>query len=173
MIHRLDAAEFACFNPRSQEMNQLIKSLPGVLRAAGNAEEVAQAAAIAAWKHAAGDGLKEHAVPLKLENRTLTVAVADAIWQKQLHAMRGQMLFRVNSILGQPIVGAIEFVVDPKVAKARIETPKALEQPLDNEVPLEIWSAANAIHDKELRKSFLKTAMAALKRKDNDANNAS
>jgi hypothetical protein len=146
-------------------MNQLIKSLPSVLRASGNAEEVAQAAAIAAWKHAAGDGLKEHAVPVKLENRTLTVAVADVIWQKQLHAMRGQMLFRVNSILGQPIVSTIEFVVDPKLAKTRTEAPKRQEESLDNEVPLELWSAANAIHDKELRKSFLRTAMAALKRK--------
>jgi hypothetical protein len=149
----------------NRKMNQLIKSLPAVLRASGNAEEVAQAAAIAAWKHAAGDGLKDHAVPVKLENRTLTVAVADTIWQKQLHAMRGQMMFRVNSILGRPIVSAIEFVVDPKVAKARAEVPKPPGEPLDNEVPLEIWSAANAIHDKELRKSFLKTAMAALKRK--------
>jgi len=34
-------------------MNQLIKSLPGVLRATGDSEEVAEAAAIAAWKHAA------------------------------------------------------------------------------------------------------------------------
>src|SRR5215208_7144724 len=143
------------------DMNQLIKALPNVLRAAGDSAEVAEAAAIAAWKHAAGEGLKGRAVAVKLENRTLTVAVADVIWQKQLHAMRGQMLFRVNSILGQPIVSAIEFVVDPKVAKARAETPKAAEEPLDNEVPLELWSAANAIHDKELRKSFLKTAMAA------------
>jgi predicted nucleic acid-binding Zn ribbon protein len=101
-------------------MNQLIKSLPDILRAAGDSEEVAEAAAIAAWKHAAGDGLKGHAVPLKLKDRTLTVAVADAIWQKQLHLMRGQLLFRVNTILGQPIVSAIEFVIDPK-------------QPLDNE----------------------------------------
>jgi hypothetical protein len=160
-------------NRKTAKMNQLIKSLPGVLRAAGNAEEVAQAAAIAAWKHAAGDGLKEHAVPVKLENRTLTVAVADAIWQKQLHAMRGQMLFRVNSILGQPIVSAIEFVVDAKLAKPRTEMRKPPEQPLDNEVPLEIWSAANAIRDKELRKTFLKTALAALKRKENDATNPS
>jgi len=154
-------------------MNQLIKSLPGVLRAAGNAEEVAQAAALAAWKHAAGDGLKDHAVPVKLENRTLTVAVADVIWQKQLHAMRGQMLFRVNSILGQPIVSTIEFVIDPKVAKARPESPKPADEPLDNEVPLELWSAANAIHDKELRRSFLKTAMASLKRKTSNANHSS
>jgi hypothetical protein len=145
-------------------MNQLIKSLPNILRAAGDSEEVAEAAAIAAWKHAAGDGLKDRAVPLKLKDRTLTVAVADAIWQKQLHSMRGQLLFRVNTILGQPIVGAIEFVINPRLASAQAEQQKPKEEPLDNEVPLELWSAANAIHDKELRKTFLKTAVLALKR---------
>ena len=146
-------------------MNQLIKSLPGVLRAAGDSAEVAEAAAIAAWKHAAGDGLKQHALPVKLENRTLRVAVVDPIWQRQLHLMRGQLLFRINSILGQPVVSSIEFEVDAKLFKARTEQPQQPEQPLDNEVPLELWSAANAIHDKELRRSFLKTAMAALRRR--------
>jgi hypothetical protein len=145
-------------------MKQLIKSLPTILRAAGDSEEVAEAAAIAAWKHAAGDGLKDHAVPVKLENRTLTVSVADVIWQKQLHSMRGQLLFRVNTILGQPLVSAIEFVVDPKLALAQAEQQKPQDEPINNEVPLELWSAANAIHDKELRKSFLKTATLSLKR---------
>src|ERR1041385_3388893 len=145
-------------------MNQLIKSLPQVLRASGNAAEVAEAAAIAAWKHAAGDGLKEHAVALKLENRTLIVAVVDPIWRKQLTAMRGQLLFRVNSILGQPLVSALDFVIDPTLVKPRVEQGKH-DEPLDNEVPLELWSAANAIHDKELRKNFLKTALLSLKRK--------
>jgi hypothetical protein len=146
-------------------MNQLIKSLPGVLRAAGNAEEVAEAAALAAWKHVAGDGLKEHAVPVKLVDRTLTVAVADAIWQKQLHSMRGSLLFRLNTLLGQPVVSTIDFVIDATLVKTRTEQPKPIEQPLDIEVPLELWSAANAIHDKELRRNFLKTAMASLRRK--------
>jgi hypothetical protein len=146
-------------------MKQLIKSLPTILRAAADSEEVAEAAAIAAWKHAAGDGLKDHAVPVKLENRTLTVSVADVIWQKQLHSMRGQLLFRVNTILGQPLVSAIEFVVDPKLALAQAEQQKPQDEPINNEVPLELWSAANAIHDKELRKSFLKTATLSLKRR--------
>ena len=146
-------------------MNQLIKSLPQVLRAAGDSAEVAEAAAIAAWKHAAGDGLKDHAVALKLENRTLTVAVGDPIWQKQLTSMRGQLLYRLNSILGQSLVSALDFVIDPKLAKPRTKQTSQPEEPLDNEVPLELWSAANTIHDKELRKSFLKTALLALKRK--------
>ena len=79
--------------------------------------------------------------------------------------MRGQLLFRVNTILGQPIVSAIEFVVDPKLAMAQAEQQKPQEEQLDNEVALELWAAANAIHDKELRKSFLKTATLSLKRR--------
>ena len=147
-------------------MNQLIKSLPGVLRAAGDSTEVAEAAAIAAWKHAAGDGLKEHAVPLKLEDRTLTIAVADAIWQKQLYSMRGQLLFRINSILGKPLVGALDFVIDSTIAKPSVEQPTERDELLDNEVPIELWSAANAIQDKDLRKKFLKTALVSLRHKD-------
>jgi len=92
----------------------LIKALPLVLRASGNAPEVAEAAAIAAWKHCAGEGLKDRAVAYALDDRTLRVAVADLIWQKQLHSMRGQMLYRINTLLGQPVVGAIEFVIDPE-----------------------------------------------------------
>ncbi len=95
-------------------MEALIKALPAVLRASGNAPEVAEAAAIVAWKHCAGAGLKERAVALDLHDRTLRVAVADLIWQKQLHAMRGQMLYRINTLQGQPVVGAIEFIIDPE-----------------------------------------------------------
>ena len=95
-------------------MEALIKALPAVLRASGNAPEVAEAAAIAAWKHCAGKGLRERAVPLALRDRTLEVAVADLIWQKQLHAMRGQMLYKINTLLGQPVVSAIEFIIDPE-----------------------------------------------------------
>ena len=98
-------------------MEALIKALPAVLRASGNAPEVIEAAAIAAWKHAAGENLKDHAVPVSLQDRILRVAVADAIWQKQLHTMRGQMLFRVNSLLGQPLVSSIEFVVDSQLCR--------------------------------------------------------
>src|ERR1044071_9555148 len=111
-------------------MNQLIKSLPQVLKAAGNSAEVAEAAAIAAWKHAAGDALKDHAVALKLENRTLTIAVADPIWQKQLTAMRGQLLYRVNTIVGQPLVSAFEFKIDLAHTKPRVEQQEHEDDPL-------------------------------------------
>jgi hypothetical protein len=147
-------------------MKQLIKSLPALLRAAGDSEEVTEAAVFAAWKHAAGEGLKEHALPAKIENRTLMVSVADAVWQKQLHLMRGQLLFRLNSLLGQPIVSRIEFVIEPMLRLTPAPPANSREQSIDNDVPLELWSAANAIQDKELRRSFLKAATASLRRRE-------
>src|SRR5262244_499150 len=95
-------------------MDELIKSLPTVLRAVGSSPEVAEAAALTAWKHSIGEGLQNHAVATKLETNTLIVEVRDAIWQKQLGSMKEQLLFRVNSALGQAIVKDIELRVNPR-----------------------------------------------------------
>ncbi len=146
-------------------MDEFIKTLPSLLKTVGDSREVVEAAAIAAWKHAAGEGLRKHAAPLRLEGKTLVVGIADAVWQNQLGAMKGQLLFRINSILGQPLVTQIDFRIDPEVAK-RQTLPKKGTQDLipDNEVPLELWSAANAIQDKRLRQAFLRAAVSSTKR---------
>ncbi len=149
-------------------MDELVKTLPNLLRVIGNSKEVAEAAAIAAWRHAAGEGLRNHALPLGLEGNTLVVAIADAVWQKQLGAMKGQMLFRINAILGQPLVSQIDLRIDPRMAHSRaLPRPEKKEDVLDNDVPLELWSAANAIKDKGLRQAFLKAALCSTKRLEN------
>jgi len=57
-------------------MEQLIKTLPTILRAGGYSTEVVEAAAIAAWKHLAGDNLSNQAVATKLTGKTLVIAIA-------------------------------------------------------------------------------------------------
>jgi len=151
-------------------MDQLIKALPGVLQAAGDSEDVAEAAAIAVWKHVAGDGLRPHAAPLRLHNKTLTVAVADAIWQKQLDSLAGQLLFRLNSLLGQPVVTYIEFRVDPETLQSAREQQTNIARRSDYEtnafepIPVELVSAAAAIHDHDLRRAFLGAATSCIRR---------
>jgi hypothetical protein len=145
-------------------MEELIKSLPQVLRATGDSDEVAEAAALAAWKHSCGEGLRDHAIATRLEESTLVVDVRDAIWQKQLATMKRQLIFRVNSTLGQPLVKDIELRINPKALTTT--APRSVKTDIvDNEVPLELWSAASAIEDKQLRQKFLKAAMGSLKRK--------
>src|SRR5580765_3414450 len=104
-------------------MESLIKTLPAILTAAGPSAELAEGACFAAWKHAAGDALSVHAVPVKLEDQTLIVAVADNIWQKQLEQIRPQLLFRLNTVLGHSLVKIIELRIDPH-SLPKMRTPQ-------------------------------------------------
>ena len=53
----------------SIRMDQLINSLPALLLAAGNAEEVTEAAALAVWNHVAGEGLRQHTAARSLQKQ--------------------------------------------------------------------------------------------------------
>ncbi|PYS73584.1 MAG: hypothetical protein DMF69_04430 [Acidobacteria bacterium] len=146
-------------------MDELIKSLPRVLRAVGNSPELLEPAAIAAWKHTAGEGLRPHAIATKLDGSVLVIVVRDAIWQNQLAQMKRALIHRINSVLGEAFVKNIELRVDPTMfaPSEPIQPPRG--ELLENEVPIELWSAANAIQDKQLRQKFLKAATALLRRK--------
>ena len=145
-------------------MDELIKTLPGILRSVGNAKEVVEAAAIAAWRRAAGSGLRNHAAALRLDGKTLVVAVPDTVWQKQLGAMKGHLLFRINAILGQPLVSQIDLRIDPRIATTRPLARSETKELMLDKVPLELFSAASAIKDKQLRQVFLKAVASSVAR---------
>ena len=155
-------------------MDDLVRTLPKLLRAAGETEEVLEAAAMIAWKRVVGAGLRAQAVPFRLYKKTLIVAVADATWQKQLETMSGQLLFGLNSLLGQAVITYIEFRIDPKTvqkerAAIRTEEVNRIEQEqralccISGEISL----AADAIHDEDLRRRFLLAAGSCIDRREN------
>ena len=149
---------------RNLLMDDLFRALPELLRAAGEAEEVAEAAALAAWRRVAGEQLRGQAVPFRLYRKMLTVAVPDATWQKQLEQMSGQLLFRLNSVLGQPLVTYIEFRIDLKtvnIERARLRTreiDRATQERRALHCARALAEAANAIRDETLRQRFLLAA---------------
>lgn len=154
-------------------MEDLFRTLPKLLRAAGETEEVLEAAALVAWRRVAGEGLRAQAVPFRLYRKTLVVSVADATWQKQLEAMSGQLLFRLNSLLGQAVVTYIEFRIDPKTVRAEREAAQAettnrgeQERRALKSVSGEIAVAADAIHDEDLRRRFLLAAGSCIDRRE-------
>ncbi len=156
-------------------MDDLIRTLPKLLRAAGEGEEVAEAAAKVAWRRVAGEQLRGQAVPFRLYRKTLLVAVADTTWQKQLEAVSGQLLFRLNSLLGQAMVTYIEFRIDQKtVAEARAALPPDRPDRVVQEKQAlatasgQLSLAAEAIHDDELRRRFLVAAGSCINRRENE-----
>jgi hypothetical protein len=114
--------------------------------------------------------LNSHAVPIQLQGQKLVVVVADNIWKNQLEQMCGQLLFRLNSVLGQPLVKSIELRVDPKTlasirdGEAGTGEGKDSARAPDYKVPAELLSAAAGIEDVELRRAFLGAATSCIRR---------
>jgi hypothetical protein len=151
-------------------MDELFKALPQLLRAAGESEEVSEAVAFAAWRRVAGEAMRGNAVPFRLYKKTLVVAVPDAAWRKQLEKVSPQLIFRLNSLLGQALVTYVEFRVDPQtVGRERARTRRThYERLVEEERALsrasELDDAADAIHDDDLRRRFLLAAGSCMNR---------
>src|ERR1041384_6036461 len=92
---------------------------PKLLERAGDNHELAEAAAITAWKRVAGEGLAHHATPISLSDQRLVVAVADDVWKKQLERMSKELVSRINKLLRREVVTAIEFRVNAGAMKSR------------------------------------------------------
>lgn len=65
----------------------------------------------AVWPAAVGKRLASRTGPVKLYGRKMVVEVEDAIWQKQLTTMAGQILAKLHSISDSNLVESIEFRV--------------------------------------------------------------
>lgn len=155
-------------------MEDLIRTLPNLLRATGDSKEVREAVVLVAWRRVAGEGLRGQAVPFHLYGKTLVVAVADTTWKKQLEKVGGELLFRLNSLLGQPIVTYIEFRVDSKTVRAERAAHGSEQRDRPREelramekVSGEIRIAADEIRDEQLRRRFLVAAGSCIERMDN------
>ncbi|MEP7341371.1 MAG: DciA family protein [Acidobacteriota bacterium] len=148
------------------EMQSMLKLLPMMIRLSGDNEEVREQAAFAAWRAAAGKGIAAACAPFRLYRKQLVVAVLDQTWKKQLEKLAGEYLFRINSLLGAPVVTFIEFRVDRNhVLQSRGPDPKPVEFHHTEELANELQSSANEIKDPELRKLFLRAAAKSLERK--------
>lgn len=77
-----------------------LRSIPGI-----SPEECA----LAAWSVAIGNRLATRAAASSLVRDRLIVDVEDAVWQRQLHQLRGQILARLSELLGAGVVNEVEF----------------------------------------------------------------
>ena len=95
-------------------MEDLFRALPALLKEFDDNESLREAVVFAAWERAAGQSLAQHAVPFRLFQKHLIIAVASEMWKRHLEMLSGQMIFKLNSLMRQAAVTFIEFRVDEK-----------------------------------------------------------
>lgn len=149
-------------------MIDVARILPKLLNATGANPEMAEVAAKLAWTRAAGEGLRRHAIPFRLDRHTLVVSVADAIWQRQMQSMTLELIARMNRLLGRDVIAAIEFRIDPVIVeRVRADSqPRARAQASRDSIPDELISAAGAIVDQDLRDRFIRAAENCIARRE-------
>jgi len=155
-------------------MEALFRALPKLLKEFEDNENVREAVVFAAWRRIAGESLSEHTVPFRLFNKHLIIHVADKTWKRHLETLSGQMIFKLNSALGQAIVTFIEFRVDEeslsaeraKHHKTQMTDEEQREIALEEVTP-KLRRSADAIKDDNLRYQFLLAAGSCLARKKN------
>lgn len=144
--------------------------LPKILAQTGDQAETREVAAKIAWTRAAGRGLRRHAVPFRLYRKTLIVSVADAMWQKQLHAMSSELVSRINRLLRRELVETIEFRIDPSaLSNERSGVRKDRRDESSQPLPAELAAAAGDIADPELRERFIRAAANCIERRESRA----
>jgi len=81
-------------------------------------EQLAQAA----WPQAVGKKIACHTAAVSLIRNRLVVEVEDAVWQRQLFTLRGQILARIEQVMGRFMVEELEFrIAIPRRAPQREE----------------------------------------------------
>jgi len=154
-------------------MQDLFRALPILLKEFDDNQTVRQAVVFAAWRRIAGKSLAEHTVALDLNKKHLTVAVANERWQKYLKDLCGQMIFKLNSALGQAAVTFIEFIVDEKTVATQRQKrggddfdEKELQELAAKQISPQLRAKAKSIKNESLRQEFLKAASISLAKKE-------
>lgn len=155
-------------------MEDLFRALPALLKEFEENDELREAVTFAAWRKIAGDALREHAVPFHLYKKHLVISVRHETWKRHLERLSGEMIFKINSVLGSAVVTFIEFRVDEKtVLQERMKNrKKTISDAEQTEIALEAVSpklrfSADSIKDDNLRYQFLLAAGSCLARKKN------
>jgi hypothetical protein len=104
----------------------------------------------AVWPAAVGKAIAAHTSRLTLVRTTLVVEVEDAIWQRQLFGLRGQILDRLRRVTGSDLVQDLEFRIalkrrQPQRAETRQSPATQAGLPYDE---------ADSIQDPVLKKVY-------------------
>ncbi len=104
----------------------------------------------AVWPSAVGKAITAHTSRVKLVRTTLVVEVEDAMWQKQLHRLTGQIVARLHAVMGCDAIQDIEF----RVAIPRRQAMRAEARDSTCAAQPALADEADAIQDPVLKKVY-------------------
>lgn len=146
-------------------MQALGRLLTSIVRSADDSPQSRECAVFAAWNVVAGSGVRRACAPVRLDARQLAVSTVDQTWKAQLERLAPELIFKINSTLGAPMVTRIQFRIDPEsVASHNVPAPNPIAFGDPESCARALAPDAESIPDPELRSVFLRAASKCLAR---------
>lgn len=93
-------------------MKRLSSMLPGLLHSLNGNEHVMLAFLQEVWPAVAGRRLAEQAKVAGLKGKTLKLTVKGAVWQRQVQALEGLLLEKIDRVWGRGLIEKIAVELD-------------------------------------------------------------
>jgi hypothetical protein len=143
-------------------MNSVSSLIPAVLRQIPLSQDLIEALVLSLWKNVAGEVLAQNAKPVRLHQSTLIISVPSLTWKQQLHALRFEILRKLEQVLGKEHVLALEFRVDPCMQSGPAPSKEIARPEISQPAPLPVATIA----DSELGRSLAAAAASYFNRPD-------
>jgi hypothetical protein len=151
-------------------MQDILGSLPAILKELDPSGEAVEPVVFAAWKRCIDGTLAANVVPLRLEKNRLIAAVPNETWRRNVADLGPALAAKVNAAVGSTLVKFIEFQVNAAaVREHRQRSNQDDQQELERTVVVDqfvesLRPAAESIADGQLREQFLHAAASSLAR---------
>lgn len=142
------------------QMKPLASVAPDLFRQYAADGQWTQQVAAVLWTVIVGEHLARRTRPVEISRSRLVVLVPSSSWKRQLRALRGEIVSRLNQVLGTEIA-RVAFRIDSTVEQAPPTPPSAPPQRTSTPVDLPLQGMA----DKELRARIQAAAAACLDRR--------
>ena len=140
-------------------MKSLKTLLPDLFRQFAADGQWTEQVAAALWKEIVGEHLARRTRPVEISRSRLVVLVPSSGWKRQLRALRGEIVSRLNQALGTEIT-RVAFRIDSTVEQAPPTPPSAPPEKTSTSVALPL----HGIADEEIRTRIRAAASACLDR---------
>ena len=141
-------------------MKPIASLLPDLFRQYGTDGPWLEQVAAALWKEIVGDHLARRTRPVEISRSRLVVLVPSSAWKRQLRALRGEIVRRLNQALGTDLTRVV-FRIDSSVEEAPRIPPSAAPGKTSTPVALSLQGIA----DEELKSRIQAAASACLDRR--------
>ena len=121
------------------------------------------------WGELVGERLAARTQPHSLKEGVLAVIVASSAWLNELSFMRGELVRRINEVIGASTVTAIRLFAGPVRPRPRFVKAEQVQPPPEVELPpeyiAEVEREVAGVEDSTLREAIRVARLAQLRRR--------